>query len=345
MAIEIRRQPLTGPCVWTREEMEHTDEWVMPWSAQGISEVEAALESVKARGLKLFEFGREDFPLPWLQSQAGAIHTELEDGRGFVMLRGLPAGKYSTADAEMIFWGIGCQIGDAVSQNWRGEFLAHVIDKGLEHGTRDVRGYETNAKLFFHNDNGDAVGLFCLQEAMEGGASKLVSTATVYNAILQRHPEYIDELCEGYFYHMRGEHPHGHREVTEHRVPIFSYHAGKLSSRYTKNSILHGAKFLGSPLTPRQQAPLDLVDALCEELCMRMPFRQGDIQFVSNHAVLHSRDAFVDFPEPAKKRDLLRLWLNIPNGRPLTYEFATRYGPGSARMGVPPRPSASAATL
>ena len=335
--LEVRRELIEGRCVWTGREMERTDSWILRMPQAAIGEIDAALASVKACGFKLYEFGREQFPLPWFAGKVAAIHEELEEGRGFLLLRGFPVENYSTADAEMIFWGLGTHLGNAVSQNWRGELLSHVIDKGLEHGAREVRGYETRAKLFFHNDNGDAVGLFCLHEAKSGGASKLLSTAAVYNEILRRHPEYIDELCEGYYYHMRGEQPQGHREVTEHRVPIFSYHAGKLSSRYTRSSILHGAEFLGQPLTARQKAPLDLIDQLAEEFCLTMEFKRGDIQLVSNHSVLHSRDEFVDFDEPQQKRDLLRLWVNLPNGRPLTYEFATRYGPGSARKGVPPK--------
>ena len=335
--IKVRKKLIEGSCVWSGKEMEKSDAWVIRWPDSAIDETDAALQAVKSKGLKLYEFGRRDFPVPWLASKIVSIQTELEDGRGFVLLSGFPVENYSVADAELIFWGLGTHFGSAVSQNWRGELLSHVIDKGLEHGDKDVRGYQTRAKLFFHNDNGDAVGLFCVHEAKAGGASKLVSTASVYNEILSRHPEYVDELCTGYYYHMRGEQPHGHREVTEHRVPLFSYHDGRLSSRYTRNSILHGAKFLGQPLTERETAPLDLVDELCEELCLTMQFNRGDMQLVSNHSVLHSRNEFEDFPEPDRKRDLLRLWVNLPNGRPLTHEFATRYGPGSARNGVPPK--------
>jgi len=334
--IEVRRQAIMGRCVWKGSEMERTDTWIVNWPKEALTEVDHALASIKARGLNLYEFGSQDFSLPWLASQVPAIREEVEEGRGFVLLRGLSERNFTKADSELVCWGIGSHLGSSVSQNSHGELLSHVMDKGAQHGDANVRGYETKAKLFYHNDNGDAVVLFCLQEAKTGGASKLVSTATIYNEILRRHPEYIGELCKGYYYHMRGEQPLGHREVTEHRVPVFSYHAGKLSSRYTRNSILHGATALGQPLTERQKLPLDLIDQLAEEFCMTMMFQCGDIQIVSNHSVLHSRDEFIDFDEPERKRDLLRLWLNIPNSRPLTYEFATRYGPGSARLGIPP---------
>ncbi|MDB5921790.1 MAG: Taurine catabolism dioxygenase TauD, TfdA family [Betaproteobacteria bacterium] len=333
---EVLREPVRGRCVWTGEDMAATESWIYVLPKAAVDEIDVALRGVKQRGLSLFDVCRDDFPIPTLAAAVPTIQNELEQGRGFILLRGIPSVRYSVADCEMVFWGIGTHLGDAVSQNARGELLSHVIDQGLAFGAEKVRGYQTRSKLFFHNDNGDTVGLFCLQAAKSGGTSKLVSSAAIYNDILESHPEYIDELCRGYYYHMRGEQRRGLPEVTEHRVPVFSYHAGKLSSRYTRNSILLGEEHLGHPLSVRERAPLDLIDRLAEELCLDMELQPGDIQLCSNHAVLHARTDFVDYEEAARKRDLLRLWVNLPNGRPLTYEFATRYGPGSARRGVPP---------
>ena len=45
-----------------------------------------------------------------------------------------------------------------------------------------------------------------------------------------------------------------------------------------------------------------------------MEFRPGDVQFLCNHFVLHSRTGFVDWDEPERKRHLLRLWLGCPGG-------------------------------
>lgn len=333
---DVLRDPVRGKCVWTGEVMAVTDSWIYALPRAAVEEIDRALRTVKERGLSLFDVRREDFPIPTLAAAIPSIQDELEHGRGFILIRGIPSGRYSVADSEMIFWGIGTHLGAVVSQNARGELLSHVIDQGLEFGAEKVRGYQTRSRLFFHNDNGDAVGLLCLQSAQSGGTSKLVSSAAIYNAILESHPEYIEELCRGYYYHLRGEQRQGLPEVTEHRVPVFSYHAGMLSSRYTRNSILLGEEHLGHPLSARERAPLDLIDRLAEELCLDMELEPGDIQLCSNHAVLHARTDFVDYEEPARKRDLLRLWVNLPNGRPLTYEFATRYGPGSARQGVPP---------
>jgi hypothetical protein len=67
-----------------------------------------------------------------------------------------------------------------------------------------------------------------------------------------------------------------------------------------------------------------------------MTLERGDLQFVHNHTVLHDRTAFEDYPEPERRRYLLRLWLAPEGARPLPPVFAQRYGsvvPG-ARGGV-----------
>jgi hypothetical protein len=57
-----------------------------------------------------------------------------------------------------------------------------------------------------------------------------------------------------------------------------------------------------------------------------MQLQPGDMQFVYNHSQLHDRTAFTDWPDPDKRRHLLRLWLSMPNDRALPDVFAERYG-------------------
>src|SRR5690606_23573934 len=76
-------------------------------------------------------------------------------------------------------------------------------------------------------------------------------------------------------------------------------------------------------LTPQQVEVLDLFDEITYEpgMAVEMDFRPGDIQWLSNHAALHSRTEFVDYPEPQRKRHLLRLWLQRREPRPLVPGF------------------------
>ena len=62
------------------------------------------------------------------------------------------------------------------------------------------------------------------------------------------------------------------------------------------------------------------------DLYLSMDFAPGDIQLLHNHQILHNRTAYEDWPEPERKRYLLRLWLSPPDGLTLPAAFAERYG-------------------
>ena len=74
--------------------------------------------------------------------------------------------------------------------------------------------------------------------------------------------------------------------------------------------------------------------AVTPELCLTMDFQPGDIQFLNNYVIIHTRTAFRDGDTPDKKRLLLRLWLNLHEGRKLAPGFGDRFNNGS-RGGVP----------
>ena len=90
---------------------------------------------------------------------------------------------------------------------------------------------------------------------------------------------------------------------------------------------------------------LDMFDDLANdaELRLDMELRPGDMQFLHNHTCLHDRTAFVDWPEPERKRHLLRLWLAAPGARPLPpiYAAALRqhHGRRPRRHHLPEAPS------
>jgi hypothetical protein len=98
---------------------------------------------------------------------------------------------------------------------------------------------------------------------------------------------------------------------------------------YVRRYIESAQRFPQVPrLTPAQIEAMDLLDTLVEDpaLHLYMDFEPGDIQLVHNHQVLHDRTEYEDWPEPERKRHLLRLWLCPPDGRPLPACFAERYG-------------------
>lgn len=57
---------------------------------------------------------------------------------------------------------------------------------------------------------------------------------------------------------------------------------------------------------------MEVLEATCLRLSLHMVLDVGDIQFLSNSQVLHARTAYKDFPPPAPRRHLMRLWLSTP---------------------------------
>ena len=166
---------------------------------------------------------------------------------------------------------------------------------------------------------------------------------SIYNEILANHPDYLEPLCTGFHFDLIGKGTEAN-QVTRTRIPVFSYFDGRLSCRFNKRQIELGAEKAGAPLTDLQQQAIDYVRELSlrDDLTLNMDFQPGDIQLLNNHCLLHSRQGYTDYPEADRKRLLLRLWLNVPNGRKLAPDFADRLNTGG-RGGVTARLDAAPA--
>lgn len=303
------------------------NDWIEKLGAEDVAEIEAAVARLDAAGADIARISRADFLLPRLAPRMQRILGDVLDGRGFVLLRGLPVQRWSLRQSAIAFFGLGAHLGSARSQNAKGHVLGHVLDLGLSSSDPNVRIYQTPERQTFHTDSCDIVGLLCLQTAQSGGLSALVSSTTIFNEILRRRPDLVDCLFEPVATDRRGEVPVGQKPYFE--IPVFNWFEGRLSAIYQRQYVDSAQRFPDAPrLTPRQREALDLFDALTNDPSMHlmMEFQRGDVQFVNNHSLLHDRTAFKDWPEPERKRHLLRLWLAPENARPLPPIYAQRYG-------------------
>ena len=319
---------ISGPSAWYGPQMARRDDWIRPLAASEISEIDAALTAFRASGMPMQEISERSFPLPTLGPRLKDLLRELLDGRGFVMLRGLPVERYSVEDAAIAYLGIGRYFGSLRSSNARGHLLGHVKDVGLDIKDGNTRFYQTSRRLEYHTDSADLVGLLCLATARSGGESFIASSITVYNEIEKRRPDLVAAAFLPFPTDRRGEVPAGMKPYFE--IPIFNWHAGLLSGIYLRHYIEAAqARFADAPrLTAKQVAVMDLIDELVNDpaIHLQMAFLPGDMQFLHNHQILHSRNDFEDWPEPARRRHLLRLWMAPVEGRALPHVYAPRYG-------------------
>lgn len=319
------------PAAWRSAELAADSSWVHRLNEDELAELDAATRAVISRGLSAGMFEREDFPLVVMSERIDRIWQELEHGRGCVLIKGLDVTRYDMPTLKALYWGLGVHLGNPISQNAKGNLIGHVTDSGREYMSKNVRGYTTNDALRFHCDSSDAVSLLCYHHAKTGGDSLISSAVTIFNEILEHCPEHLEPLTEGFYFDLRGEGATGDpNEVTRHKVPVFSYFDGRLSARYNQKIIEDGQAKAGEPLSGKAHEAVRRVGELAarEDLCFHMTFERGDIQILNNHTILHAREAFEDFPEPDRKRNLLRLWFNLREGRKLHPQFAERLNTG-----------------
>ena len=306
-------------------------DWVEHLSVAEIAEIEAVSARICATQAELTQPDTVDHPLPTLAPRLRRILSDVLDGRGFVLLRGLPVQRWGQRQSAAAFMLIGAHFGNARPQNAQGHLLGHVKDMGLSSTDPAVRIYQTSERQTFHTDSCDIVGLLCLQTARSGGQSALVSSTTLFNEMRRRRPDLAALLFQPLATDRRGEVAPGQRPFFS--IPVFSWwpqgDTGQLSAIYQRQYIDSAQRFAEAPrITPEIRAALDLLDALTNDPALHflMSLEPGDIQLVHNHTLLHDRTAFDDWPEPERQRHLLRLWLAPVQARALPPVFAERYG-------------------
>jgi len=330
---------ITAPSAWLGRDLQsRAADWVIQLTPAHLQDLDTAVREFLSAGHPLATITPAVFPLPKLGPLLRDALQELLEGRGFVLLRGLEVERYRREAQAVAFMGLGSHLGAPRSQNAKGHLLGHVKDLGLDVSDPNVRYYQTQRKLEYHTDSCDIVGLLCLNTARSGGESYIVSSMTLYNEVCRRRPDLVPALFQPYPTDRRGEVPEGMQPWFD--MPIFHWHAGRLSCIYVRQYIESAQRNfpLAARLTPQQIEAMDLLDALSNDpdIHLSMAFRPGDMQFLHNHVILHSRNDFENWPEPERHRHLLRLWLAPPQGRPLPEVFAPRYGsvtPG-ARGGI-----------
>ena len=186
------------------------------------------------------------------------------------------------------------------------------------------------------------MGLLCINRAKQGGESMIVSGTAVHDELMRRRPDLLPELYKPIYMDRRGEVPAGKQPWFG--MPLFSWHRGLFTGYSPIRQYIDSlARFPDAPrMSNAQREALDVYYGICEEerFCLKLHFEPGDIQFLQNHVVFHSRTEYVDGPsvDGWPKRHLMRMWLSLPDGRLLPPHMAEKWiniEVGTRRGGVP----------
>ncbi|KAK4171360.1 hypothetical protein QBC36DRAFT_391169 [Triangularia setosa] len=299
---------VTGPLVWTTSDIQDESEYVYYLTDDDKAEILAALGEFKERGLDGNEVTPATFPLPNLATKLSSVCSDIYEGRGYAILRGLDPDAYHIEDLTIIYLGISSYVGERRGkQDHNGSMLMHVINRNDE--SRD-RQYSEDKP--FHTDTvTDCLCLFVQNVAAGGGRSVLASAWTVYNELAATRPDLIHTLATpDWPFDTYGRSP------PYYTRPLLFHHDDKIITSFSRRLLVGHLPFDGhSPgipgLTEAQAEALDAVHftARCHEITPTL--LRGDLRFINNMAIMHRREAFVNSNDTA--RHLVRVWLNNPS--------------------------------
>lgn len=305
-------EPLSVIAAWRGQDLRRQSDWVETLSPSEIDEIKAAMAAVKLVGKERRSLLAEDFPLPQLSSKIANWRSELGQGRGFHVIRGIPVAEWSKSEAELFFWCFGLHMGRPGGQNPAGDLLGHVTDTGAATSDKMSRLYKTSSNIEYHCDGADVVGLLCLKAAKSGGQSRIVSSVSVFNELVKTRPDLAARLFDPVRLDIRNE---GSRSGTQYINVIPSRYAdGVLRTFYHADYFRSVTRHDDvGPFSKDEQAFFDSYEAIAADpdLYLDMELQPGDIQLLSNHTNLHARTDYEDYDDPAEKRHLLRLWISL----------------------------------
>ncbi len=298
-------------CEWKAADVADPALWTEVLTDRQVAEIDQAMAVARAKSSDLLAIGKDDFPLPSLAPRLERIEKELMNGRGFVLIRGLPRARYTNDDMCLAYWGIGAHLGRPWPQNHHGHVLGDVTDQGKGISDPTARGNELGQiALDYHCDGSDLVGLLCLETASAGGLSAVANSVALHNELVRTRPDLAAALYEPQPYDFRGEQAPG--ASAWYTMPVFTRWRDRLFCRLIGAYILASQRHADAPRitdTARDALRWMRDEAESGRHSVLMDFRPGDMQFINNYHVLHGRTAYLDDPATGKVRHLKRLWL------------------------------------
>jgi hypothetical protein len=306
--------PIDGPSAWRRAEL-HPEDYRVALSPACLDEIRRTADELRRFPLPTIVREPAEFDLPHCRAAMAEVKRILERGVRFAIVDRLPLDDIGAGEAAGIYWLLASMVARPVAQSLDGKLIYDVRDTGRAAlPGSGVRPDQTNIELKFHTDNSynatppEYVVLLCVRAAKRGGHSRAVSFHTVHNALLARRPQVLPRLYRPFWFDRQREFHPGEEPVFA--APAFTSD-GDLRARFSAHQIRGGYALRGEQVDDQGAAAIAAMLDVFEDESLSADFdlEPGQMQFVDNRAVGHSRTAFEDYPEPERRRHLVRLWL------------------------------------
>lgn len=249
--------------------------------------------------------------LPWIEYLATKISDRLTRGPGFCLVHGIAEDQPYWLQ-RLVYLAVGTALGDVLENYGR---LYDVKDRGVCYKQQAVPISMTRSATGFHTDSSarmvkpDIISLLCLQPGTTGGENRLCSAVTVHNYLAETTPEYLEHLHQPMIRDVVT--PGAEKDLSRIRANAFPVFApkGNFTFRYMRYWIETGHRRAEVPLTSKQVAALDALDAALEipEHVHIVRMEKGDQLWVNNRCLAHDRRAYTE--EPGHPRTMVRMWM------------------------------------
>ena len=316
---QMLSEVITDSRAWTAQSIDGGESWRYTLTGDCFVELDAFVAERRGQSQPVTETRIASADFPACAAALNDAVVALESGRGFIIVERLSFERYSREEAQIVYWVIGQLLGAPFAQDVKGTLLYDVRDTGQD-VSKGARFSVSNLESSFHMDHcfgdpiPDILGLLSLHGAKSGGRSQFLSAYTLHNELLTKCPDALPILYENFYFDRRGQFKEGDKPVFE--APIFRCDAQGLHIRYLYYYIQVGQEKMGEPFSSAQAKALEAVEATLtrQDLHVEMLLEPGQMLFTSNHWLLHNRTSFEDYPEPERRRHLVRLWLSNRNG-------------------------------
>lgn len=126
MTTSLALSPVTGAAAWRGDELLVRQNWIYHLSADQVAELEELGRRFVETDPDLRFVTAAEYPLEACAAAVDAWCKDVDDGRGFVLVRGLRTHLYSDALSAAIYYILGLHMGDPIRQNELGDLLDHV---------------------------------------------------------------------------------------------------------------------------------------------------------------------------------------------------------------------------
>lgn len=313
----VLEAPITAPCAWRAADVTR-DDWIIPIPPKALVELNELASHFSGYEGAVEALSAADYTLDAVIELMNVVNDRLHHGVGFVVLDRLPVERWGDQAAKAVGWILTSLLGPVVMQKVDGTRLYEVKDSGAALGY-GVRRSVTNLDQDFHTDGGwltqtpEITTLVCLRPATAGGLSRVASLATAHNELRERSPKYLTRLYQPFWWDRQAEHAPEDSKSSRH--PVFVWQDGKLTVRHYADYVRRGYQLLGESLDEEGDTALTAMKAIVDDPKNWIEFQleQGQIEYVNNRLLAHSRTAFEDDASEGG-RYLLRIWTRSEGG-------------------------------